>query len=61
MTTVHLTSIHPLQIEAKSHVTGAGLTNLFMLARTRLLSELVLARIKIVVASLEVGQTFGFY
>ncbi len=41
-----LTSIYNPQIEDKSHVTAAGLTNLFMLARTSLLSELVLATIK---------------
>ncbi len=58
--TVRLTSIYSPQIEDKSHVTAAGLTNLFMLARTSLLSELVLATIKKVVAPLEVGQTFGF-
>jgi hypothetical protein len=60
MRTVRLTSIYNPQIEDKSHVTAAGLTNLFMLARTSLLSELVLATIKKVVAPLEVGQTFGF-
>ncbi len=58
--TVRLTSIYNPQIEDKSHVTAAGLTNLFMLARTSLLSELVLATIKKVVTPLEVGQTFGF-
>ncbi len=46
VTTVRLTSIHPLQIEAKSHMTAAGLTNLFMVALTRLLSELVNTTIK---------------
>ncbi len=59
LTTVHLTSIYNPQIEDKSHMTAAGLTNLFMLARTSLLSELVLATIKKVMAPLEVGQTFG--
>ena len=44
--TVRLTSIYNPQIEGKSHVTAAGLTNLFMVARTSLLSELVLATIK---------------
>ncbi len=55
--TVHLTSIHPLQIEAKSHVTAAGLTNLFMVVLTSLLSELVIATIKKVMAPLEVGPS----
>jgi hypothetical protein len=41
--TVRLTSIHPLQIEAKSHVTAARLTNLFMVALT---TEQVSATIK---------------
>ncbi len=58
--TVRLTSIHPLQIEAKSHMTAAGLTNLFMVALTSLSSELVNATIKKVMAPLEVGPTFGF-
>jgi hypothetical protein len=58
--TVCLTSIYNPQIEDKSHVTAAGLTNLSMLARTSLLSELVLATIKKIVAPLEVGQLFGF-
>jgi hypothetical protein len=44
--TVRLTSIYNPQTEDKSHVTAAGLTNLFILARTSLLSELVLATIK---------------
>ncbi len=60
MRTVRLTSIHLLQIEAKSHVTAAGLTNLFMVAVTSLSSELVNAIIKKVMAPLEVGPTFGF-
>jgi hypothetical protein len=58
--TVRSTSIYNPQIEDKSHVTAARLTNLFMLARTSLLSELILASIKKVVAPLEVGQSFGF-
>ncbi len=58
--TVRLTSIHPLQIEAKSHVTVAWLTNLFMVALTSSSSELVNATIKKVMAPLEVGPTFGF-
>jgi hypothetical protein len=60
LSTVHLTSIHPPQIEAKSHVTAAGLTNLFMVALTSLSIELVNATIKKVMAPLEVGPTFGF-
>jgi hypothetical protein len=58
--TVHLTSIHPLQFEAKSLVSAAGLTNLFMVALTSLLSELVNATIKKGMAPLENGPTFGF-
>jgi hypothetical protein len=58
--TVCLTSIYNPPIKDKSHMTAAGLTNFFMLARTSLLSEVVLATIKKVVASLDIGQTFGF-
>jgi hypothetical protein len=57
--TVHLTSIDHPQIEGKFTVTPGGLTNLFMVARTSSMMELVLPIIKYGIAPLEDGPEFA--
>jgi hypothetical protein len=57
MHTVHLISIHNPQIEGKFTKTPGGLTNI--VAKTSLLSELVLPIIKYAIAPLEVGPEFA--
>ncbi len=57
--TVRLTSIYNPQIKTNSPRLLVGSTNLFMVARTSLSSELVLATIKKVMAPLEVGPEFA--
>jgi hypothetical protein len=58
--TVHLTSIYHPQIEGKITKTPAWATKFFLVARTSLWSELVLASKKYVMAPLEVGPEFAF-
>jgi hypothetical protein len=55
LATVRLTSIHLLQIKATSLRLLVGQPTYFMVARTSLSSELVLATIKEVMAPLEAG------
>ena len=58
--TVHLTSIHHPQIGGEFTATPGVLANIFMVARTILMCELVLAIIKYVLALLEVGPEFDY-
>jgi hypothetical protein len=60
ITTVCLDSIYHPQIEDEFITTPGVLTSIFMVARTSLMCELVLATINFVLAPLEVGPEFTF-